>query len=146
MKNAKSRTPARKRNSPNPSVQQAPPEFSAKHEPDAKLTRTETRVTTHAGPLPSPEDFAYYNQTLPNAAERIMAMAEKQQQSRAKGQDRVLANDRLRILGAVLFDIGLLAVVITAIIHNNTIVAVLGLGGVITFVLQQIRDWLKPRK
>ena len=35
-----------------------------------------------SGPLPDPEEIAKYNQEIPNGAERIMAMAEKQQDHR----------------------------------------------------------------
>ena len=37
---------------------------------------------THQGPLPTPDDLAQYNQIIPNGAERIMAMAEKEQNHR----------------------------------------------------------------
>ncbi len=45
------------------------------------------------GPLPLPEDFEKYNQTLPGAADRILTMAENEQRIRADGQDKILAND-----------------------------------------------------
>ena len=32
--------------------------------------------TTFSGPLPTPKDFEKYNQVMPNAADRILAMAE----------------------------------------------------------------------
>lgn len=35
-----------------------------------------------AGPLPHPEHFALYDETLPGAAERILRMAEKEQDHR----------------------------------------------------------------
>lgn len=36
----------------------------------------------HVGPLPSPEDMAEYNHIIPNGADRIMTMAEKEQEAR----------------------------------------------------------------
>lgn len=36
----------------------------------------------HQGPLPTPEDLAHYNTIIPNGAERIMRMAEKEQAHR----------------------------------------------------------------
>ncbi len=39
-----------------------------------------------SGPLPLPEHFAEYERILPGAAERILAMPEKEQQIRADGQ------------------------------------------------------------
>ena len=65
---------------------------------------------TFTGPLPKPEDFAEYEQVMPGAANRILAMAEKEQQIRTDGQDKILANDRRRINGATLLSIALIAV------------------------------------
>ncbi|MFE1574143.1 DUF2335 domain-containing protein [Comamonas odontotermitis] len=50
----------------------------------AGATSTVTRqvTTAHSGPLPAPETLAGYDQVLPGAAERILCMAEKQQESR----------------------------------------------------------------
>lgn len=45
----------------------------------AQLIRTSTRVEmhkSHEGPLPAPEDFERYDQVLPGAAERILALTE----------------------------------------------------------------------
>lgn len=44
-------------------------------------TRTQMFVA-HNGPLPAPDDFAFYNSVLPGAAERLMRMAELEQQNR----------------------------------------------------------------
>lgn len=38
----------------------------------------------HRGPLPSPDKLKEYAQVIPNGAERIMAMAEKEQEHRMK--------------------------------------------------------------
>ena len=37
-----------------------------------------TQVQQWSGPLPDPNSLARYNEVLPNAAERIMSMAEKE--------------------------------------------------------------------
>ena len=66
-----------------------------------ELLEVSTRIEkTFSGPLPEPEDFEHYNKVLPDAAHRILAMAEKEQQIRAEGQAKMLANDRRRINGA----------------------------------------------
>lgn len=36
----------------------------------------------HSGPLPSPQDLTMYNQIIPDGANRIMSMAEKEQEAR----------------------------------------------------------------
>lgn len=43
-----------------------------------------------SGPLPPPEVLAKYNDAVPNGAERIMAMAEKQQAHRQAIESRVI--------------------------------------------------------
>lgn len=48
----------------------------------AATTLTETRVTAHAGPMPAPDTLDGYERVLPGSAERILRMAEKQQEGR----------------------------------------------------------------
>ena len=55
-----------------------------------------------SGPIPSPETLAKYNEIIPNAAERILAMAEKQQEHRQQLERRVIfANTRSQTYGLV---------------------------------------------
>lgn len=56
--------------------------------------------TTFSGPLPPPEDFKKYNDVLPNAADRMLSMADNEQTIRSDGQTTMLANDQRRINGA----------------------------------------------
>lgn len=51
------------------------------------------QVTTHSGPLPSPQDLAEYERSLPGAAERIIAMAERQQNHRIECEKLELTKD-----------------------------------------------------
>lgn len=44
----------------------------------------------HMGPLPDPNTLAEYNNIIPNGAERIMAMAEKQSDHRMKMESEVI--------------------------------------------------------
>ncbi|EMM0378875.1 DUF2335 domain-containing protein [Pluralibacter gergoviae] len=48
------------------------------------------RHTMHSGPLPSPKTLEEYDSVLPGGAERIFAMAEKEQQARHKYNDDAL--------------------------------------------------------
>lgn len=50
----------------------------------------------HSGPLPSSEDMAEYNQIIPNGADRIMRMAEKEQSARID----LMANNSQRYFDA----------------------------------------------
>ena len=47
----------------------------------------------HQGPLPAPMDFAAYGDVLPDAPERILAMAEKEQEHRHQKD-----NEQIQIL------------------------------------------------
>lgn len=66
--------------------------------------------TTFSGPLPPPEDFKRYNEVLPNAADRILSMAENEQKIRSDGQTKMLANDRKRINGSIGIGASMIAV------------------------------------
>lgn len=49
-----------------------------------EILRTVTKVTMqkHSGPIPDPETLRQYNSVIPDAADRILTMAEKQQDHR----------------------------------------------------------------
>jgi uncharacterized membrane protein len=47
---------------------------------DRIIVQHSTEVTAHAGPIPSPADFADYDRILPGSANRILTMAEKEQE------------------------------------------------------------------
>ena len=51
------------------------------------------------GPIPHPDHFAQYNKVLPGAAERILKMAEREQENRHKHED---VTDRLFLRGLYL--------------------------------------------
>jgi len=60
----------------------------------AGVTTTVSRqVTAHSGPLPAPETLEGYEEILPGAAERILRMAEKQQDGRLALEARQLDAD-----------------------------------------------------
>lgn len=48
--------------------------------PDSTQLDLFAKVSKRTGPLPSPGELAQYNRVLPDAANRILTMAEKQQQ------------------------------------------------------------------
>lgn len=59
----------------------------------AATTVTHTQVKAHMGPIPAPEVLAGYEQILPGAAERILAMAERQQENRLSLESQQLQAD-----------------------------------------------------
>lgn len=52
------------------------------------IARGEQSIQLHAGPLPDAETFARYDQILPGAADRILRMAENEQNARHKAQEK----------------------------------------------------------
>ena len=123
------------------------------HLPDEKrlelvkvLTRSRVE-TTFSGPLPPPEDFEKYNDVVPDAANRILTMAEKEQQIRADGQAGMLANDKRRINGAMLMGFSLIMVAGLATWLGHTLIALpFGLIGTITALISKWLDWLDRRR
>lgn len=69
--------------------------------PEDEKRKEITAVISHtqifSGPLPNPEAFAKYNEVLPDAADRILGMAEKEQGIRHEAQRGAIANDCRRI-------------------------------------------------
>lgn len=56
----------------------------------------------HSGPLPAPEDFEHYNNTLPGGAERIMQLTEKEQSHRHTQEGRLITGEfATRIIGQI---------------------------------------------
>ena len=76
------------------------------HEESAQIVRAAShelhQQIMHSGPLPSPETLAGYEQVLPGAAERILHMAEQQQDHRQVIEKAVVfGNVRDQRLGVV---------------------------------------------
>jgi uncharacterized membrane protein len=68
--------------------------------PDVQI---QTVARSFSGPLPPPEALARYNDVLPGAAERIVAMAEKQQEHRQMLEKNVVfANSSSQTRGTYL--------------------------------------------
>lgn len=50
--------------------------------------------SSYSGPLPKPSDFAAYKETLPSAPERIMKMAEEEQEHRQHIEKEIIKSVR----------------------------------------------------
>lgn len=57
------------------------------------VIRTEYSAEHFRGPLPPPETFGSYDKVLPGAAERILRMAEKQQEHRHSMEMRIVRGE-----------------------------------------------------
>ena len=60
------------------------------------LVRSEVTAASFSGPLPPPETLVKYNEPVPDGAERIIAMAEKQAEHRMKQEGRGIGADIVR--------------------------------------------------
>lgn len=118
---------------------------------DSDVVHTEVQSVQFSGPLPPPEILQRYNQVLPSAAERILAMAEAQSVHRKELERRIAEAEiedvraqrretRLgQVCGAMIVLAGLGAGTYAAVQGaelSGVIVAVAGLGAIVTaFVL-----------
>lgn len=92
-----------------------------------------------AGPLPSPEDFKMYEDTLPGAAERILCMAESQQQFQREVLLQSSDHTKRRINRSFWVALGLVAVAGIAAWNGFTGIAItLGLGGPISALIRSL--------
>jgi len=99
-----------------------------------------TMHKTHIGPLPDPETLSEYSAIIPNGAERIMQMAEKQLDHRMKMENKVIRGQMLQSnIGQVLaFLIGIAALaastysIVTGHEWSGSILGIGGLTGLVT--------------
>jgi uncharacterized membrane protein len=57
---------------------------------DKLPVRTISKRVSYSGPLPPSSEFAQYEKALPGAAERILALAEKEVEHRHKADNKVI--------------------------------------------------------
>jgi len=99
----------------------------------AKLIRiieSQTVMRHHEGPLPAPEDIALYNQHIPNGADRIMALAEKQFEHRRNMESLVIPGKlasitRGQIFGLVIALVGIIAGTVITLYGHDTVGGIL---------------------
>ena len=96
------------------------------------IQQTKQELSIHSGPLPAPEQLIKYNEATPNAADRIIKMAEKQLEHRKHIEEMaVSAQVRNSTIGILCgFTIGMTTVLCgTALMwHGNSLA---GFGSVL---------------
>lgn len=104
-------------------------------EKKGELLRTFThmtmRVERHSGPLPSAETLIKYDSVIPNGADRIMVMAEKQQDHRMAMENKVVTSQlsqsfKGQILGFILCFLALASSVYLGVTGHEGIGAAIG--------------------
>jgi uncharacterized membrane protein len=111
----------------------------SQHNQPNQIVRHEQASFAYAGPIPHPNDLARYEQILPGAAERIMAMAEKQADHRRALEMQVVSSgvrksERGLIFGLI---IGITAIVVggaCAVLGKEIAASFIGGGGLIGLV------------
>ena len=99
-----------------------------------------TMHKTHIGPLPDPETLTEYSAIIPNGAERIMKMAEKQLDHRMLMEKKVVGGQMLQSnIGQILaFLIGLAAlgastyIIVSGYEWSGSLIGIGGLTGLVT--------------
>jgi uncharacterized membrane protein len=69
------------------------PAVSARNSEPKSQAAIQTVISSRSGPLPTPVELAAYNELLPGTAERIIAMAEREQAARHNADDQAQRAD-----------------------------------------------------
>ncbi len=95
---------------PNQSVEKADPKQLDKNEAtDPELLSSEPpgelvyRSYGFSGPIPPPEIFAGYDRALPNGADRVMKMAELEQEHRHDMEKTIVTNESFEKMAGLVF-------------------------------------------
>ena len=71
---------------------------------NSKQIKTEiTQVQQWSGPLPAPESLAKYDNIIPGSAERILVMAEKEQNHRHQTENKTAKRQYVLVIVSVIF-------------------------------------------
>lgn len=102
---------------PNLNAEQADPkELSTDQAADPELLSREPpgqlvyRSYGFSGPIPPPEIFAGYDRVLPNGADRVMKMAEREQEHRHKMEDTIVGKESFEKRAGLVFAFVLAAI------------------------------------
>jgi uncharacterized membrane protein len=100
-----------------------------------------------SGPLPPPEILVRYNDAVPGGAERIVAMAEKQQEHRHRLESAVvMANCRTQQIGQVLGSIVCMTAIIGGVYLINKGHSITGATAAITAVAGLVSVFIAGRR
>lgn len=69
--------------------------------PNKIISRKQT--ISYSAPLPEASQFAYYDNVLPGAADRILTMAENQARHRQKLENKAITGDQIRSFLGLIF-------------------------------------------
>lgn len=108
--------------------------------PEEHHVKMRRYVRSRSAPLPSPDELRRYEEILPGLADRIVKMAEKEQDIRKEGMQGFISNDRRRIRGSVVVSLFLIVgAVCCAVIGQSGVGGILGVSGVVPVLPAIIR-------
>lgn len=102
--------------------------------------------TSYSGPLPKPDDFAKYESVQKGAADRILTMAEKQQEHRIECEKMIVSKNLRKdqqgqYIGALIALVCISASVALGLLGHDTLGGIIGgatlLGAIVVFVLNK---------
>ena len=83
-------------------------------------------MSAFSGPLPPPHILKQYDECLPDTADRIITMAEKEQEFRHNRKRQEERNERLKIFLGFFVVVGYICAAVVSILHDQPL-----LGGII---------------
>ena len=106
---------------------------------DSRTIVRQEQTIAYSGPIPHPSDLAKYEQILPGAAERILAMAEKQSEHRQALESKVIESgirksERGLVFGLVIGVTALLVGGLCALLGKEIAASFIGGGGIVGLV------------
>ena len=90
--------------------------------------QSKNQIVGYSGPLPDAESFRRYENVLPGAADRILTMAEKEQQRHMESQNQFTKLEEKRISTVKTVSILTLLVSVYAMYLGHGWIAITGLG------------------
>lgn len=101
--------------------------------------KVEVHSEMYSGPLPSPQVLEFYNQAVPDAADRIIAMAERQASHRQKLEELVVKSGTINSLLGLIFgliiglatEIGAVYCIVNGYQGGGTTLGLSGLAGLV---------------
>ena len=105
----------------------------------------------HSGPIPDAESLKEYDETIPDGANRIMIMAEKQQEHRISIENKVISSQlnqskRGQSFGLIIAIIGIIAASFLGYNDKKTVGGIIGGGTVISLVAVFVTGKRKQNK
>tara|TARA_R110000868_G_scaffold113679_2_gene304915 strand:- start:1502 stop:2053 length:552 start_codon:yes stop_codon:yes gene_type:complete len=98
---------------------------------------------TYSGPIPPSSELLAYEDVCKGAADRILAMAEKEQRNRHSSGAKYLHNDRLKVSGSIIVSIALIgAATYSATIGYPLLAALFGVSSFFPTLLKTVIGWL----